>query len=192
MSKMKAVVAFVVLLCTAATAGAQHQATQGTYRIGPGDVLDVVVWRNQELSMQVTVRPDGWISFPLINDVQVAGGTATDVQKKLAEALGKFVTTPMLTVVVTHVAPMKVSIIGKVRQPGRYAVDAPATVLDVLALAGGPTDYADPERMYRTAPRRRARRLVSADPCPGTSSSISGGPANTNIAVGPGDIVVVP
>src|SRR2546423_13588226 len=103
----------VMLLCASTVTAADPQAAHGTYRIVPGDVLDVIVWRNKELSMQVTVRPDGWISYPLASDVRVAGATVVDVQKKLEESLGKFVTSPMVTVVVTKVANLRVSILGK-------------------------------------------------------------------------------
>jgi polysaccharide export outer membrane protein len=191
MAKFLAAAAFVVLVCTAAPVGAQQPAPQGSYQLAPGDVLDVVVWRSKELSMQVTVRPDGWISFPLVSDVHVEGATATETQKTLEQALSKFVTTPMVTVIVTRIAPLKVSIVGKVRQPGRYAVEAPATVLDILALAGGPTEYAQPDLMYVLRRDSKPDAVYQQIPVR-YSSSISAGKSNTNVAIAPGDIVVVP
>src|SRR5947207_15810287 len=124
MARIANVIGFVFLLA-APPAHAAPQPPQGTYRIVAGDVLDIIVWRNKELSLQVTVRPDGWISYPLASDVKVAGSTVVDVQKKLEEALGKYVTSPSVTVVVTRVANLRVSILGKVRQPGRYNLDGP-------------------------------------------------------------------
>jgi len=164
---------------------------RGTYQIVAGDVLDIVVWRNKDLSYQVTVRPDGWISYPLVGDLRVAQSTAVEVQKKIEELLGKSVTSPTVTVIVTRVANLRVSILGKVRQPGRYSLDGPTTVLDVLALAGGPTEYADPEGIYVL------RRAVSPDGLyeriPARySSNVSAGKGNTNLAVVAGDIVIVP
>jgi polysaccharide export outer membrane protein len=191
MPKIIAAIVVVVVLCSAAPMRAQQPAPQGSYRIGPGDVLDVIVWRNKELSLQVTVRPDGWISFPLLSDVHVAGATPTEAQKTLEQALSKYVTTPMLTVVVTRVAPLKVSIVGKVRQPGRYALEPPATVLDILALAGGPTEYAQPDLMYMLRRSDAPDALYQQIPVR-YSSSISAGKSNTNVALEPGDIVVVP
>lgn len=192
MNRIAATAALLVLLAAPAMAHADPQtAAQGTYRIVPGDVLDVIVWRNKELSMQVTVRPDGWISYPLASDVRVAGATVVDVQKKLEEALGKFVTTPMVTVVVARVANLKVSILGKVRQAGRYNLDGPTTVLDVLALAGGMTEFADPDGIYilrASASGDATYERIAAK----YSSSVSAGKSNTNVAVKPGDIIIVP
>lgn len=187
-------IAFVLgclLLAASPTAGANPQPEQGTYRIVAGDVLDVVVWRNKDLSMQVTVRPDGWISYPLVGDLRVADATVVTIQKTLQDALAKFVTTPMVTVVVTRVANLRVSILGKVRQPGRYNLEGPTTVLDVLALAGGPTEYADPDGIYilrRGAPPESLYERISAR----YSSSVSAGKGNTNVTVHAGDIVIVP
>lgn len=191
MPKIPAFFVLVVMFCSAAPAPAQQPATHGSYQVGPGDVIDIVVWRSKELSMQVTVRPDGWISFPLVNDVHVAGATTTETQKALEQALSKFVTTPMVTVIVTRVAPFKVSIVGKVRQPGRYLVDQPATVLDVLALGGGPTEYAQPDLMYVLRRDGTPDGVYQQIPVR-YSSSISPGKSNTNVAIVAGDIVVVP
>jgi polysaccharide export outer membrane protein len=166
----------------------QQTTDQGSYTIAPGDVLDIVVWRNKELSATVTVRPDGFISLPLVNDVKVTGLTPIELQKRIEVALEKTVTTPMVTVMVTKVAGFRVSILGKVRQPGRYDVDAATTVLDVLALAGGPNDYADPSQMYVL--RRRPDGGYEEIQAKYASSVSSKG--NTNVTVRPGDIVIVP
>src|SRR5262245_31982039 len=184
--------AALLLLAASAVAHADPQATtHGPYRIVPGDVLDVIVWRNKELSLQVTVRPDGWISYPLASDVKVAGQTVVDVQKKLEESLAKYVTTPMVTVVVTRVANLRVSVLGKVRQPGRYNLEGPTTVLDVLALAGGLTEFADPDGIYILRAGSSADGLYERIPAK-YSSSISAGKSNTNVAVNAGDIIIVP
>jgi polysaccharide export outer membrane protein len=184
------VLSLLLVMGTAAQAE-QPPAAQGSYRIGPGDVLDVIVWRNRELTMQVTVRPDGWISMPLAGEVHVAGATAAELQRRLEALLDEIVTSPAVTVVVTRVAPLKVSILGKVRQPGRYAVEAPATVLDVLALAGGPTEYANPDAMYvlrrAESPEGEYQQIPVS-----YSSSVNGGKILGNVPVRPGDIIVVP
>ena len=96
-----------------------------------------------------------------------------------------------MTVIVTRVANLRVSILGKVRQPGRYNLDGPTTVLDVLALAGGPTEYADPDGIYilrkGVAPDSQFERIAAR-----YSSSVSAGKNNTNVALIAGDIIVVP
>ena len=170
---------------------AQAPAAQGTYRIVPGDTLDVFVWRNKDLSLPITVRPDGWISYPLVGDLRVADSTVVEVQKKLQDALAKFITTPTVTVAVTRVANLKVSILGKVRQPGRYNLEGPTTVLDVLALAGGLTEFADPDGIYilrrSTGPEGLFERIPAR-----YSSSVSAGKGNTNASLSAGDIIIVP
>ena len=181
----------VCILLLAATTRAQPARAQGTYRIAAGDVLDVIVWRNKDLSLQITVRPDGWISYPLVNDVRVAGSTVAEIQKTLQDALSKFVTAPQVTVVVTRVSNLRVSILGKVRQPGRYNLEGPTTVLDVLALAGGPTEYADPDGIYilrRGAPPESLFERIPAR----YASSVSAGKGNTNVTINAGDIIIVP
>lgn len=188
-----AIVLGCILLSAPTVARAQTPPSgqQGTYRIVAGDVLDVFVWRNKDLSMQVTVRPDGWISYPLVSDLHVADSTVMDVQKRLQDALAKFVTSPVVTVVVAKVANLRVSILGKVRQPGRYNLEGPTTVLDVLALAGGLTEYADPDGIYILrrggTPDGLFERIAAR-----YSSSVSSGKGNTNVNISAGDIIIVP
>jgi polysaccharide export outer membrane protein len=181
-------VALALLLASPAAAGAQ-QAEQGSYQIAAGDVLDIVVWRNKDLSMPVVVRPDGFISFPIVNEVRSAGLTPAALAKKIEAGLAASMTSPTVTVMVSRIAGFRVSILGKVRQPGRYEVEATATALDVLALAGGTNDYAQPSGMYVL--RRTAAGTYEEIPVK-YSSSVSGGKGNTNVTVKPGDIVVVP
>ncbi len=112
------------------------------YLIGPEDVLEISVWREESLQREVLVRPDGRISFPLVGDLQVAGITPSEIQSKLAEKLKKFIPDPVVTVVVTKVGGYKIYIIGQVKQSGQYAVGRYLDVVQALALAGGLTPYA--------------------------------------------------
>ena len=100
-------------------------------------MLDIVVWRNPDLSMAVPVRPDGWITFPLADDVKAAGLTPGALQDEIARLLDPHVASPLVTVVVTTVGSFKVSVLGRVRAAGRFDLSGPASVLDGLALAGG-------------------------------------------------------
>ena len=186
--KIRHLVALALLLVSPVAAGAQ-QAEQGSYQIAAGDVLDIVVWRNKDLSMPVVVRPDGFISFPIVNEVRAIGLTPAALAKKIEVGLAASVTTPTVTVMVSRIAGFRVSILGKVRQPGRYEVEATATALDLLALAGGPNDYSSPSGMYVL--RRTAAGVYEEIPVK-YSSSVSGGKGNTNVPVRPGDILVVP
>ncbi len=159
----------------------------GDYRIGTGDVLDIVVWENEKLSRSVPVRPDGWISLPLVNDVRAAGLTPMELQAQLATRLTEYISSPVVSVIVTSVYGFKVSVLGEVRSPGRYAFDGPATVLDAIASAGGFNEYASKDDTYLLRPEQGGY-----DRIPIKYSQVSREGAGVNVVLKPGDIVIVP
>jgi len=118
------------------------------YVIGREDVLAVQVWREPELSRLVAVRPDGNISLPLVGEMTAAGKTPLELQKKLTELLGSYMTAPEVSVIVQDTRSQRFSIIGQVMRPGTYPLSKPMTVLDALALAGGFRDFARTEKMF--------------------------------------------
>jgi len=117
------------------------------YVIGPEDVLDVAVWDNLQLTRTVPVRPDGKISLPLLNDVKAAGLTPMQLREFLTTALAAYIPMATVSVIVREVHSFKVTVIGEVKTPGRYELKSQSTVLDVLAMAGGLTEYADRSRI---------------------------------------------
>ena len=117
------------------------------YRIGPEDVLDVLVWKNPDLTRTVIVRPDGRISLPLLNDLQAADLTPMQLRDMLAAGFGKYVNDVEVSVVVREIKSFKVSVVGMVHNPGRYEFGSQSTVLEALALAGGLTDFAKRDRI---------------------------------------------
>lgn len=118
-------------------------APQGEYRIGPSDVLQVMVWKNPELSVEVPVRPDGKISVPLANDVQAAGLTASELRDILTQAIAEYVTAPDVTVIVTQVNSKRVYVVGEVQRPSAIPLTDDMRALDAIAAVGGFTPYAD-------------------------------------------------
>src|SRR5437867_1859614 len=154
------------------------------YRIGIEDVLDVAVWNVAELQKTVPVRPDGKISLPLVNDVVAAGLTPMELRDQLTKKIAAYVQNPDVSVVVREIRSLKVSVIGQVRTPGRYDIKGPATVLDALALAGGFTEFA--ARRKITILRSAQRLHFNYD------AAVSKGSTYANLAIKPGDIVVVP
>lgn len=112
------------------------------YVIGPTDVLSIVFWGDRDLSTDVTVRPDGKISLPLLNDVMAAGHTPEQLRHRLAEAAKRFVQSPVVTVVVRQVNNNRAFITGQVAHPGPYVLSGPTTVLQLIAMAGGFTEFA--------------------------------------------------
>jgi polysaccharide biosynthesis/export protein len=113
------------------------------YVIGPDDVLQIVFWREKDLSAEVVVRPDGRISLPLLNDVMAAGRTPEQLRAALIASANEFLGNPNATVVVKEIRSRKVFITGSVEKPGPYVLMGPTTVLQLIAMAGGLKDYAD-------------------------------------------------
>lgn len=113
------------------------------YRIGPNDRLQIWLWQEPELGASVSVRPDGRISLPLINEVEVSGKTPAQVQRELTSRYSDFIGAPILSVIVTEINSPQISILGRVRSPGRYPLRERLTILDAIAIAGGFADFAD-------------------------------------------------
>jgi len=115
------------------------------YRVGPEDILRVSVWGNQELTLDVIVRPDGKISLPLIQDVQAEGLTAAELSDVIHQKLLAFIKEPQVTVIITQVNAPKIFVIGNVARPGPYPLRSDMSVLQALSLAGGFTPFASPK-----------------------------------------------
>ena len=113
------------------------------YKIGVDDVLEISVWENPLVSRVVPVRPDGRISLPLLNDIQAVGLTPMELQKSLTSALEPYIKSPLVSIIVREVHSFKVSVVGRVKTPGRYELTSPVTVLEMIAIAGGLGDYAE-------------------------------------------------
>ncbi|MDR2214530.1 MAG: polysaccharide biosynthesis/export family protein [Nevskiaceae bacterium] len=115
-----------------------------SYLIEPGDVLVVSVWREPDLTSEVTVRPDGQVSLPLAGEVQAAGGTVEDLRKAVdARLREKYLPDPVVTVSVKAVTGSRIYVMGKVNRPGEFLLSRPIDVMQALALAGGSTPYAN-------------------------------------------------
>jgi polysaccharide export outer membrane protein len=170
----------------ARAADAVNPADDGDYKIGPEDVLDISVWKNQELSRTVPVRPDGKVSLPLVNDIQAAGLTPSRLRQELTRRLSEFVPSPEVAVIVREVHSAKVSVVGAVRSPGRYEVRSPATVLELIALAQGFTDFASRDRIVVLRQNGTPARITF------NYRKITDGTDQDNFFVQAGDIIVVP
>lgn len=190
----------VIALCAAASAWAQSApANTGTaaaarvaaataeYTIGPEDVLDISVWKNPELSRKVPVRPDGKVSMPLINDIQAAGLTPSELREQLAKRLAEFVPSAEVAVIVSEVQSLKVAVVGAVKTPGRFMLKSPATVLECIALAQGLTEFAARDRIVVLRQNGSTTTRI-----PFNYSKIADNNGQDNFFVRPGDIIVVP
>ena len=120
---------------------------EAEYRLGPEDVIDVFVWKEPELTTTVVVRPDGRISLPLVSDLEASGKTAAELQQEITARVSKYVVQPVVNVMVKQVNSLKISVLGEVRRPDVYKIKNRVTVLDAIAMAGGFTDLARPNRV---------------------------------------------
>jgi polysaccharide biosynthesis/export protein len=155
------------------------------YRIGPEDVLQVSVWKNMDISRSVVVRPDGKISLPLVNDVQAAGLTPLELRDVLTKKLADYMPTPEVSIIVSDIKSFKVTVIGEVARPGRYELKGWTTVLDVLALAGGFTQFASRSSIVILQSDGKTVKRI-----PFNFNKVAGG--QENFYLRNGDIVLVP
>jgi polysaccharide export outer membrane protein len=161
-----------------------------SYKIGPGDNLNIVVWRNPELSMSVPVRPDGKISAPLIDDLGAMGKDSTALARDIEKELGKFIRDPVVTVIVTgFVGPYseQIRVVGEAAKPQILAYKQKMTVLDVMIAVGGITDFADGNRasILRTAENNTQYSVRLKD-------LVKGGDVSANVEMKPGDVLIIP
>jgi polysaccharide biosynthesis/export protein len=114
-----------------------------SYRVQPGDVLTISVWKERDLQGEILVRPDGGVSFPLAGDVSADGKTTQELTDALAAKLKRYIPDPVVTVSVKQIGGNRVYVLGKVNRPGEYMFSKPVDVMQALALAGGATPFAE-------------------------------------------------
>lgn len=161
------------------------------YQIGAGDSLTIFVWRNAELTTSVTVRPDGRISVPLIEDLYVEGKTPSELSREIETQLADYVQDPLVTVTVGQFVgtfPQQVRIVGEATEPKAIPYRANMTVLDVVILAGGLTEFADGNNttLVRSEDGTQKEYRVYLD------DLLEDGDISANLPLLPGDILIVP
>jgi polysaccharide export outer membrane protein len=170
------------------TSTAQTAENDPSYKIGAQDVLNISVWKEPDLTQTVPVRPDGKISMPLLNDVQAAGLTPTELRDHIAEALKKYVTDPVVTVIVTQINSERVYITGEVTHPGAFPLVPGMTILQALSSTGGFTNFANTKKIYMF-------RMVNGKRVDfpfNYKDVIHGKKLDENVVLQAGDTIVVP
>lgn len=170
-----------------AAATAPRLVDANPFRIGPEDILDVQVWKNSDLSRVVPVRPDGMISLPLVNDIQAAGMTPSELRLQITQRLSEFIPSPEVSVIVREVHSVKVAVLGNVKMPGHYELKSPATVLELIARAQGLTEFADRGRIVVLRQQGSTTTRI-----PFNYRKVAQDSEQDNFSVQPGDIIVVP
>jgi polysaccharide export outer membrane protein len=168
----------------------QHEAATADphYVIGAQDVLDVNVWKEADLTRQVPVRPDGKISLPLLNDVQAAGLTPTELAAHITKGLEKFMTSPQVTVIVSQINSQRIYILGEVGRVGAYGLLPGMTVLQAISNAGGFTAFANVKDVYVLREENGKQVKMPFN----YKDVISGKKPEQNIELQAGDTVVIP
>lgn len=188
--------ALLSLLLSANSAFAQSSVlyaadTTGEYQIGPGDQLSIFVWRQDELSARVPVRPDGRISTPLVEDMVAVGKTPTQLASDIEEVLSEYIRSPEVTVIVESFVGTfgaQIRVLGAVVNPGSIAYRERMTLLDVMLAVGGLTEFASGNRarLVRNTDEGTEERRVRLD------RLLRRGDLRQNIPMQPGDVIVVP
>jgi polysaccharide export outer membrane protein len=170
---------------------ASVRATNPDYLIGPGDTINIIVWRNPEVSMSVPVRPDGKITTPLVEDLPAAGKTSTQLARDIEKALAKFIQQPVVTVVVTNFVgnyDEQIRVIGQAAKPQALPYRRDMTLMDVLIAVGGTTEFAAGNRatLIRNVGGKQQRFNVRLD------DLMKDGDISANLPMRPGDVLVIP
>lgn len=184
------VLSFLSGCSTLPAAPASSGVKDYAYLIGPGDTLNILVWRNPELSLAVPVRPDGKLTTPLVDELHVQGKDAAQVAREIEKVLSKYIRDPVVTVIVNgFVGPYseQVRVVGEAARPQALPYRNGMTVLDVMIAVGGLTDFADGNaaRIVRTGEEGRQYRVRLKD-------LIKRGDIAANAEVRPGDIIIIP
>ncbi len=193
-----------LLLCLAAPAAAQsdepaaegkdldvaiRQSARDIYLIGPSDVLDVTVWREDAISRpEVVVRPDGRISLPLVDDLMAAGRTPMQLKEVLTKRLKVFVEAPKVFITVREARSHFFAVMGEVNKPGRYPMLTPTTVLQGLAAGEGFTEWAKKKNIAVIRGLGRSQKRLPFN----YATVIEGEGLEQNVVLEPGDVIVVP
>ena len=185
-------VAISAVGCASSYPPAPAKAAQADYKyiIGPGDMLNIVVWRNPELSTTVPVRPDGRITTPLVEDMVAQGKNPSELAREIETALKKYLQDPVVTVVVQNFGggnSEQVRVLGQAVKPATLPYRQNMTLLDVMISVGGLTDFAAGNRavLIRAAENNKAYNVRLAD-------LIKRGDVGANVQVLPGDVIIIP
>jgi len=184
--------AFFASLCLtgvhATPSDTEVQSVSPSYKIGPGDVLRISVWKEEGMEQEVLVKPDGGITFPLAGDIQASGLSTQELTEALKSKLKRYIPNPVVTVSVLQAVSNKIYVVGKVNRPGEYNATHYMDVLQALSLAGGLTPYAESDEIKIIRRRNGQKEVFEFD----YDEVVSGEKLEMNIVLEAGDTIAVP
>ncbi len=186
-------------ICPAGAADEQHRPdapvvppsqiiAQAPYIIGPGDVLDISVWKDTALTKVVPVLPDGTISFPLVNEMPAAGKTVGELRQDMEKKIASYIADPVISVSIQQVNSMQIFILGRVNHPGRFVLNRDINVLQALAIAGGVNAFAEKDNIRIFRENGDGQQILAFD----YDDVTRGRNMEQNIPLERGDIIFVP
>ena len=182
---------FFALACVAQNKSVpqpQKDAASEAYVIGPEDVLEISVWQNPDMSRSVTVRPDGKISLPLVNDVQAAGLTPEELKEKIAASLKPYIDVPNVAIIVSQINSWRIYVQGEVRTPGVYPLRSHTRISQAIAMAGGFTEFAKKGKIQVFRKSRGYTEIIAVN----YNAILSQKAVEQDINLKPGDTIIIP
>jgi polysaccharide export outer membrane protein len=183
-------ICIVVLVAQSAFADSEAPLSSASsgYKIGPGDVLNISVWKEDGMQLEVLVKPDGGITFPLAGDLQASGLTTTELRSQLQNKLMRYIPNPVVTVSVIQAVSNKIYVVGKVNRPGEYQATRYMDVLQALSMAGGLTPYAESDEIKIIRRNGADKKVFNFD----YDEVVNGNELESNIILQAGDTIAVP
>lgn len=181
-------IALAAIIVTGGASAQEAKPPDAAYKVLPGDVLRISVWKEEDLQSEVLVRPDGAFSFPLCGDIPARNRSVSELQEEITRRLSRYISDPVVTVSVAQILGNKVYVIGQVQNPGVFIVNPQVDVLQALSMAGGTTPFAnlnDIKILRRTGNTQRSLSFRYDEVSKGRN-------LEQNFVLQSGDVVIVP
>jgi polysaccharide export outer membrane protein len=186
--KMKSLICCLSILTFGLLGVSSVYAVEDFYHVGPGDVVEISVWKDESLSRSLIIPPDGMLAFPLIGDINVTNLTVADIQQTVTKRISEFVPDATVTVMLSEINSLRAYVIGKVNNPGVYQIGMDTSVMQILAMAGGLNPFASEGSIHIL---RRENQKTSKIPFD-YREVLKGKNLEQNITLRRGDVIVVP
>jgi polysaccharide export outer membrane protein len=186
--KMRSLICCLAILSFGLLGVSTVCAVEDFYHVGPGDVVEISVWKDESLSRSLIIPPDGMLSFPLIGDINVANLTVADIRQTVTKRISEFFPDATVTVMLSEINSLRAYVIGKVNSPGVYQIGMDTTVMQILAMAGGLNPFASEGSIHIL---RRENQETSKIPFD-YREVLKGRNLEQNITLRRGDVIVVP